>query len=154
MKKGDIVKVFCPGEIDIGGQGKFSHFGNSQVPSGEDMTYEISMIDCALEPKSFTLTPPGENFRKGKPLREFDMFYLISNIKNVYGKEMVLDVSKEDKYAPLTSGVFNIFLNEKANTDSQTWWYDGQSNALHNKYHPTNLIILEGYNNNLVLYKS
>ena len=153
MKQGEIAKVFCPGSLDIGGKARtYGTFGNSEIPSGEDMDYEIEMKECDLDPLYFTMNPPDDKFKKGEPLRQFDMFYLISNIKNVYKNQMVLDVEKTDKYAPLKTGVYNIFLNEKAETDTQTWWYDADSMTIRNKFHAGKGVILEGFNKNLVLY--
>ena len=66
---------------------------------------------------------------------------------------MVLDVEQKDKYAPLVTGVYNIFLNEKNDIDAtQLWWYDEDSMTLRNKFHAGKGVILEGYNSNLALY--
>lgn len=65
---------------------------------------------------------------------------------------MVLDVEEKDKYAPLVTGVHNVFMNEKKpNKKTQSFFYDEERHTIHNERFPESAL-LEGYNNNLVMY--
>ena len=145
--------MHCPADLDKGGAAnQYSSFGSNWVHPGTDINYEIEMKECSLDPESFQISPIVPDFKKAKPLRQFDMFHLIANQKNSFGKQMVLEASDVDKYAPLDTGVFNVFLNEKNNSDAQTWWYDGDAMTIHNKKTGGKAVLLEGANKNLVMY--
>jgi hypothetical protein len=65
---------------------------------------------------------------------------------------MVLDVEHTDKYAPLVTGVYNVYLNEKkAGEKSQMFYYNEEDNLIHN-HQLSGFAMMEGYNNNLVMY--
>ena len=155
MKQGETAKFTCPNDIDLGGNpNQFTHFGNGWLPTGTDMTWEITIKECDLDPVSFHPRPPVDDFKPGQPLRGFDNFRMISNEKNVFGSQMVLEVDETDKYAPLVTGLYNVFLNErKQGNDRQLWFYNPEDRTIHNKFFPK-MALLEGQNNNLVVYKN
>ena len=65
---------------------------------------------------------------------------------------MVLEVAPNDKYAPMVTGVYNVYLAEKkAYEPRQNFHYDSEDNLIQSQYLPGSAL-REGYNNNLVMY--
>lgn len=47
------AKVFCPGELDRGGnQNQYGQYGSGWVPANSDMTYELEVLECGVNPPS------------------------------------------------------------------------------------------------------
>jgi hypothetical protein len=113
MKPGEKAKFRCPGEFDKGGNpDQYTHFGSGWVPENTDMTYVIEVDECSIDPKYFKPIPL-KNAPSAKEITKDKTYYFRSLKKNKFGKDMVLDVEHTDKYAPLVTGVYNVYLNEK-----------------------------------------
>lgn len=71
---------------------------------------------------------------------------------------MALAAGHEDKYAPRTTGIFDVGIEPWAGKDSteddQMWYWDDRDHTLHNYGRAdTNAVLFEGFNKNLVLYR-
>lgn len=152
MKVGEIAKFRCPGEFDKGGAAdQYTHFGSGWIPENTDMTYVIEVDECSIDPKYFQPIPL-KNAPFGAEIKKDTPYYLRALGLNKYGKEMVLDVAHEDKYAPLKTGVYNVYLNEKkVGEKSQMFSYSTEDDEFYNAFLP-GFALMEGYNNNLVMY--
>jgi len=80
--------------------------------------------------------------------------------KSVHQSEMVLQVDPVDKYAPRTTGVYNVHLHawmkDKPFNDPerilQLWYYNGKRKALLSRKYPSKGLF-EGFNRNLIVFK-
>jgi len=115
------------------------------------MVYEFSVSECGINPAS--LQP--ENFHE--PLIPHECFYIVSAGKYGKGSDLALEVSKEDAYAPRTTGVYNIdlthFHGREDNHAPQQFYYHDEDNTIHNAIHPE-CALFEGFNKNLIVYKN
>jgi hypothetical protein len=129
-----------------------THYGSGWIPSNTDMKYEFEVLECSLDPKHFKPEPPVDNFKEADvPDKEIGYFFRSLGL-NKYGKQMVLDVDEEDKYAPLKTGVHNVFLTEKKEgSKTQKFFYDKDEQKISNEFLPGSAL-MEGYNHNLVMY--
>ena len=92
------------------------------------------------------------------PLKSHQCFYIHSLGKDgFHDTNIVLEVLTKDKYAPKSTGVFDVRLSKKdrkkATYKAQQWYYDSSDNTVHSKMFP-NKVLLEGKNKNLVVYKN
>jgi hypothetical protein len=79
---------------------------------------------------------------------------------SVHDVEMVLQVDPVDKYAPRTTGVYNVhlhsWLKDKPFNDPeralQLWYYNAKRKALLSRKYPSKGLF-EGFNRNLIVYK-
>ena len=70
MKQGEVATIFCPGDLDKGGAfSQYSDYGSNWVTPNTDITYEVEMKECGLDPHSFHYVPPADDFKRGEPLR-------------------------------------------------------------------------------------
>lgn len=153
LKQGETARVFCPGELDQGGSpNQHTHFGSGWLPANTDMTYEIQVNECALKPKSFKPSKIIPELIDGDDMDPTHLYQLRSVTRNKFGKQMVLEVAPNDKYAPMVTGVYNVYLAEKkAYEPRQNFHYDSEDNLIQSQYLPGSAL-MEGYNNNLVMY--
>ena len=67
MKGGETAKVFCPADLAQGGNiNQYTDFGSGWVPQNTDMTYELHIVECALDPHEFHIHPPLENLKESE----------------------------------------------------------------------------------------
>jgi hypothetical protein len=81
-------------------------------------------------------------------------FYIKSTNKDDSGKEFVLEASTMDKYAPKTTGVFNVdmqLFDKKAPKKTQQWSYDASTHSLHSLQYPDK-VMFESFNRNLIVF--
>ena len=114
------------------------------------------MVDCDLEPASFTDIPPAKDWEQGRPLRGQEYFRFVNERTSSDGTPLCLEVEGEDAYAPSSTGLYNVVANKcKSNkrVGAQEWYYDSHDLTIHSVLHPGS-VILEGYNKNIVVYKN
>ena len=126
MKSGETAKVYCPARMDQGGHpNQLTHFGSGWIPTYTDMTYEFDVKECSLSPKSFKPDPVVPDLIDGDEMDKNHLYQIRALSLNKFGKQMDLDVDHFDKYAPMVTGVHNVFLSEKdTKSHSQNFFYD------------------------------
>ena len=155
MKKGEKATITCPGQTGMGGN---EHVGSqpavtNQIEEYTPLTYQLEMIDCAIDPDSFHVKPsdPSE-WDKTRAIRGFDHFRFVNARKSEGGKRLALEALVPDKYAPHTTGVHNVVVNElDPNNIGQKWYYNSEDNTFHSVLHPGS-VLLEGFNKNIIVY--
>jgi len=73
------------------------------------MTYEIEIEECAFKPLTFR-EDNGWGALDGVAMEYGKHFRFISQRKNSAGQRMCMTKSDKDKYAPMVTGVYNVFL--------------------------------------------
>ena len=99
------AKILCPRALDRGGNlNQYGQYGSDWVPTNIDMTYEIEVLECGINPPSL------QNEHAVVPIRPGECFYIVSAGTYGKGSNLAIEVSMEDKYAPRETGVYNIAL--------------------------------------------
>jgi len=85
-------------------------------------------------------------------LGDTDCFNFV--LMDANGTVLALTATKDDKYAPKKTGVYDVNVQPLLRTwNAQKWRYDAKKKAFYSQqYHP-NAVISEGANKNLFLYK-
>jgi len=87
-------------------------------------------------------------------LMDTKCFYIVQQGSKAGQDDLALTVSKQDKYAPKTTGVYNVY-GEKATADNlaQQWHYDVSEGLIMSNFYK-NKVLSEGANANLFMYKN
>lgn len=112
---------------------------------GQDVIYEFEILRCDTQ-----LAPPKE-----EPVIPKKCFFIVGT---GLAKNLAISVDEKDAYAPRTTGLYNVAIQNWEGTGSkdtkQMWWYDDIDHSLHSKaLEHENGIMFEGYNKNLVVFK-
>ena len=83
-------------------------------------------------------------------------FYILSAGKTGHGSNWAIGVATEDAYAPATTGIYNIALEEfkglAAKNRQQMWYFDAEHGTI-NSMARDDGVLFEGFNKNLIVYK-
>lgn len=96
-----------------------------------------------------------QKVEQAEPLKNKKPFFLTAADKDGNPTNFVLEVAKEDKYAPKKTGVFNVALkmkSEQSDYKPQQWFFDAETNGLHSVLYPSKTLF-EGMNKNLIVYR-
>lgn len=123
MKAFGKAKIFCPGGLDRGGNvNQYGQYGSGWVHTNSDMTYEIDVLECGINPPSL------QDEHAVKPMRSGECFYIVSAGTYGKGSNFAIGVSMEDKYAPKETGVYDIaikeYLGDSVPNLAQQWYFD------------------------------
>lgn len=93
-------------------------------------------------------------------LKDKQCFYIESAGKDGRGSNIVLEVGRDDAYAPRKTGVYNVALAARSQADpeepeqkAQQWFYNTKTQTLHSMLYPKKALF-EGNNNNLIVFKN
>lgn len=93
-----MAKVLCPAYLDKGhSRNNFRQSGVSWIKEGTELTYEIEVHSCVEQ-----LT-----FPKDDPIIPKRCVYITIDGQ---GKTMALTSSDEDKYAPRSTGLYDVVI--------------------------------------------
>jgi len=121
MSKGQVAKVLCPAFLDKGGsRNNFRQSGTAWVKEGTDITYEFEVQSCVAQ----------LDFPKDDPIiPRRCMFVVLDKM----GEQMALTATTEDKYAPSSTGLFDIVITKYEGKDSknrmQMWYWDERDHS-------------------------
>ena len=117
MSPGEVAEVYCPGELDQGGNiNIYSHVNENEWSHVyTDMKYIFEVEDCSLkvedreEPKIEKVTGPIEPGR---------CIFVVSEQFDNGGTALALQRDTADAYAPRGTGVYNVHLGKWDGTGS------------------------------------
>ena len=129
MYPGEVAEVYCPGELDQGGNIDIYSNVNTDEWSHRytDMNYIFEVRDCNL-----MLEEPGPVRIQG-PIESGRCIFIVTE-SAVDGKMLAMQTDTVDQYAPRKTGVFNVVLREWGGMDSteanQQWTYHAEDQSL------------------------
>ena len=147
MTAGQVAKIHCPAKLNQGGNiDTYSYKGAGWVSTDEDLTYEITVVECSATPESMI-----ENLAALTPNK--CMYITLDGL----GRNLALSVDHADKYKPRKTGVYNVkvdtFTGLNSGNKDQQWYWDDADRTIHSVGHP-GCVLLEGFNKNVICYKN
>lgn len=91
-------------------------------------------------------------------LKDKQCFYIETAGQDGKGSNIVLEVGRDDAYAPRKTGVYNVALAKRSQADpeepelkAQQWFYNTKTQTLHSMLYPKKALF-EGSNKNLIVF--
>ena len=78
------------------------------IDPNSDLKFELEILECSIAPDSLKQAHPPA------PMVPFTCFYIVSAGPKGKGSNLAIGVASEDAYAPATTGIYNIALEEWA----------------------------------------